>query len=427
MPDPDLRIREELLSLHAINPFVTESSSPRALMCAAHLSQVVTIEDGASQIIQTGLGSQLADNTFSCKVRNDSRVLSIIKRYNGVSATTVNSTTEYSVILEDLTTGGLDIVNIPTYHKLHQYFGFRYKLNEDILGAALGTVVPAGTIFADSPTVETDSEGGKDYRFGRPVNLAYLHIPEVTGDGVIISKSLAEKFMFRTYEVIVIEFGEKSFPLNLYGGDSEYKIFPDIGEYVNTDRVVAATRRYDSMMSPNTTSRRDVRDYSAYFDKPYYSKSNGAKVVDIKAYSNKKARKSVYTTTTDQAERYVVGLKKYYAEIITAYDAANRNYRARNRTDIPVSPELHRLLVDAYVATEDSRYVRYTNTNDIVDLYRVEIVLEHTTIPDISGFKVTTLHGSKGVVVGVREDSEMPVDANGNRAEMIMDPTSIPG
>jgi len=34
---------------------------------------------------------------------------------------------------------------------------------------------------------------------------------------------------------------------------------------------------------------------------------------------------------------------------------------------------------------------------------------------------------SKGVFVEVRPDELMPVDANGVRADAIMDPTSIPG
>jgi len=424
--DPDLAIREELLSLHAINPFIAESSAPRCLMLSGHLSQLVTIEGGSPQIIQTGVDPQLADNTFSRKIKNDSRVISIIKRYNGISATSITTTTEYLVIVEDIETNMLDIVTIPTFHKLHQYFGFKYKVNEDILNSAVGMVLPKDTVLADSPSVTVDSEGGKEYSFGCPLNLAYLHIPEVTGDGIVISESATKRFRYKTYETVVMEFGESSFPLNLYGDKDNYKIFPDIGECINPDRVIAATRKYDSLMSPCTTSGNDVRNYSAYFDKPYYSK-NGGKVVDIRVFSNKKSRKSVYTETTTQAERYVVGLTKYYADIIAAYDNCNRQYRARNRSDIPVSPEFHRLLVDAYVATEDTRYVRYTNANDIVDLFRVEIIVEHDTIPDILGFKASSIHGSKGVIVDVRKDVDMPVDANGIRADVIFDPTSIPG
>jgi len=39
----------------------------------------------------------------------------------------------------------------------------------------------------------------------------------------------------------------------------------------------------------------------------------------------------------------------------------------------------------------------------------------------------TALNVEKGVVVGVLPDNMMPVDANGVRAECMLDPTSIPG
>jgi len=389
--DPDLVIREELLSLHAINPFIGNISSARSIMVSGHLSQIVVIENGEPQIIQTGIDPQLAQNTFSKKLEADSRILAILKRYNGVSATSVTELTEYLVITQDVETNQLDIVSIPRYHKLHQNFGFKYKLNEDTLNHnILNTVMPKGTIFADSPTVSKDSE----YKFGRPVNIAYLHIPEVTGDGVVISESLAKKYAYRTYETIVVEFGEKSFPLNMYGDDDNYKPFPDIGERVNSDRVTIATRDYETPLSPALTSRSDVKDYSVYFDKPFYAKADGATVVDIKVFHNAKFRKSTYTKTTEQVDKYAKALKQYYRDIINVYTATAKEYYLRYKQDIPVSEQFHRLLLDAYAVVEEARNIRYTYKNDLVDLYRVEITLEYLVAPDVTGSKVTTLHGS---------------------------------
>jgi hypothetical protein len=386
--DQDLRIREQLLSLHSLNPFIAAASSPRGLMFGAHLSQCVTIEHGEPQIIQTGVDVQLADNTFSCGVKNESVVLAILKRYNGVSAGSVCETAEYLVVVQDVVTNELDAVSIPTFHKLHQYFGFRYKLDENTLNAALiGTIIPAGATFADSPTVVKDTDGDKVYNFGVPVNLAYLSIPEVTGDGVIISESLAEKFTFRTYETVSMEFGEHSFPLNLYGDDEHYKPFPDIGEKVNDDRVVIATREYNTELSPALISRQDVKDYSVYFDKPYYVKSTGGVLVDIKAYHSEKSRKSTYTETTDQADKYVRALKQFYQDVVNVYtEQQKNNYRCYGK-EAPVTPRFHRMLIDAYASCEKTRKIRYTHTNDLVDLYRLEFTIEFKTIPEI-GFKV---------------------------------------
>jgi len=388
--DPDLRIRDELLGLHSIQPWVLCCSSPRSLMMSSHLSQIVTIEGGEPQIIQTGLETQLSENTMSCKLEHDSRVIAFLRRYNGLSAGSVDSASEHVAIVQNLDTNELDAVIIPRYNKLHQTFGFKYKLNEEVFTPLnINNVLPKDTIFADSPTVSKD----KEYKFGVPATIAYLHIPEVTGDGVVISEDLAKKFKFRTYETIVAEFGEGSFPLNLYGDDDNYKPFPDIGEAVNDDRVVIATRDYDAMLSPVLVSKSGVKNYSVYFDKPFYAKATGAKIVDIKVYRNAKSRKSTYAKTTDQVDRYADALKSYYMNIIRVYEEQNREHYARYREDIPVSESLHRLLVDAYAITESKRNVRYTYKNDLVDMYRVELTLEYSTIPNEQGFKVTTLHG----------------------------------
>ena len=393
--DEDLKIREELVGLHAaINPFIAHSSSPRGLMSSGHISQIVTIEHGEAQIIQTGLETQFAENTFSCRLEADSRIVAVLRRYNGVSANTVTETAEYTVIAQDVTTGELDVIPIPRFHKLHQQFGFEYKVNEDILNAGIvNTILPKGTILADSPTVSKD----KEYRFGVPVNLAYLHVPEVTGDGVILSDKLAKKFEFNTYETIVAEFGEKTFPLNLHGDGDNYKIIPDIGEMVPDDRVVMATREYDPELAPALLSREAVKNYSVNFDKPFYAKSTGGEIVDIKVYSNSKARKSTYTETTDQVTRYDEALIRHYKDILTVYEEQNKVHYAKHRESVPVTPAMQRLLLDAYAATECSRNVRYTNTNDVVDLYRVEITIGYRKIPDLLGYKVTTLHGIWGV------------------------------
>ncbi len=389
--DPDLRIREELIGLHAVfNPFINCCSSPRGLMMASHLSQIVTIEGGEPQIIQTGLESQLAEATFSKKLEFPVRVISILKRYNGISANSVTGTSSRLVIVQNLDNDELDVIDIPRYHKLHQSFGFKYVLNDEALDpSVVNTVLPKDTVLADSPTVTKSGE----YAFGVPANIAYLHIPEVTGDGVVISEGLAAKFQFRTYENVTIECGEKSFLLNLYGDDDNYKPFPEIGEYINSDRVIAATRDYSTELAPALVSKTDVMDYSVYFDKPFYSKAAGGKVVDIKVYHNSKARISTYTKTTAQLDKYSEALKQYYRDIITVYESKCKSHYAQYKTDLPVSEKFHRLLLDAYTVTENNRNVRYTYKNDPVDLYRIEFTIEHKTTPNRDGYKTTTLHG----------------------------------
>jgi len=420
----NLNIQEELLSFHAINPFIAHSSSPRGLMMSSHIAQHVVLEEGRPGIIQTGIERQLGKNTYSAKAESDVRVVSVIKRYNGVSANTVTATSEYTVIVQDIETGVLDIIPVPSYHKFHQLFGFGYRVNEDILNPSIiGRVLPKDTVLADSPAVHKDGS----YAFGRPVNIAYMSIPEVTGDGVVISDTLAKKLRFKTYETVVVEFGEKCFPLNLYGDESNYKAFPEIGEYIRKDRAVIATRNYDTELSPALTSVNDVMQYDPDYDRCYFSKSVGGKIIDIKAYSNPKIRRNIYTNTSDQVVKYTESLKNYYRDILKVYEQQKAEYWNRFKLELPVSERLTSLLLDARAITEEKKNVKYTYKNDLVDLYRVEFVIEHDTVPDDNGFKITGMNGSKGIIAAVMPEKEMPVDVYGNIAEVVMDPTSIPG
>lgn len=48
----------------------------------------------------------------------------------------------------------------------------------------------------------------------------------------------------------------------------------------------------------------------------------------------------------------------------------------------------------------------------------ITFVIEHLIVPTI-GYKETDIHGGKGVICSVREDEDMPMDADGNRADLV--------
>lgn len=387
-----MEITEEYIGLHAVNPFIANNSSARSYMFSNHISQIVTLEHGEEKIIQTGLEKQFGDTTFSKKLENDSRILNILTRYNGIDINHASETTELTVVYEDIITGEVGIIDIPKYFKLHQYFGFKYKWNYDILNAVTAnTILPANTVLADSPTVTTN----KGYKFGVNANLAYLSIPEVTEDGVVISKTMAKKLAYKTYETRVVEFGEDSFPLNIYGDEDNYKAFPEIGEAICDDGVLMVLREYNSELTPALTSVNDVRDFDPAFDRCEYVKPKNSKIVDIKVWHNPKHKKSVYTGTTDGVDKYANGLKKYYQELINTYDKlVNDHYRKFKNRDLKISENFHRKLIDAYtIMNSKENKVKFTHRNDNLDIYRMEFVIEHSINEIVLGSKLTSIHG----------------------------------
>lgn len=401
----DLRIIEELIGIHAMNPFINHCSSARGTMMSSHFSQSLVLNDGEEKIIQTGLEKQFGDNTFAKKPEEDVRIIKVIDRYNSVEYNGIDAVVEKTFIVESLETGEIDYIDVPYYHKLHQYFGFKYNINPDVDKLKPGDILPKGYILADSPTVGKN----KGYKYGVNGNLALINTKETTEDGVIISKSFAEKLNYTIFESRVVEFGANHFPLNIYGDENTYKPFPDIGELVSDDSVIMALREYDERLSPALTSRNDVRDFDPLFDKVTYVKAPGedkqikdfhnggmkkvnyGRIVDIKVWSTPKSSKKVYTGTTDMLNKYVDGYKKYYNDLLRVYEDLSYDKLRTKQTkkELKLSDRFHRLIIEAMaIANPNNDKITYKNRNELLDLYRIEFVIEYTCTASI-GSKIS--------------------------------------
>ena len=424
----DMSIREELVGIHAIQPFLPHISAPRSIMVSSQFSQIVTITNGDERIIQTGLENQFGKYTYSKKFDTDARIIALIDRYNGIDANSVNETVEITVIFENLETGEIDYLNVPNYHSLHQYFGFEYQWNTELLNSLRnGSIVKKGTVLADSPTRR---DGG--YAFGLNANICLLTTPETAEDGVVISETTAKRLSYKVYEKRTVEYGIDAFPLNMYGDEDNYKAFPEIGERINDDGVLMVLREYDSELSPALVSINDVRDFNPMFDKAIYVKGKGGKIVDIKLTINPRFKKETYNNTNNLADKYANSLIEYHRKILDVYNRLERDhYKKFHNNNISISDKLNKLILNSLaIVNPDNRPIEKTYKNERQDLYRLEFVIEYDYAEKggvALGAKITDLSGSKGVVVEIRKDEDMPYDpVNNIRADIIMDPSSIP-
>ena len=390
----DMSIREELISIHAINPFCPHTSSSRLIMVSSQLSQIVTLENGDERIIQTGIEQQLGNNTFSKKFDTDVRIIALVDRYGGIDTNSVTETVEITVIFENLETGEIDYLSVPNYHSLHQYFGFAYDWNTEVLNSLTnGSIVKKDTVLADSPTRR---DGG--YKFGLNANVALLTIPEVAEDGVVISKTMAKKLSYKIYERRTVEYGIDSFPLNIYGDEENYKAFPEIGERIGDDGVLMVLREYDSELAPALVSIKDVRDFNPMFDKAVYVKGKGGLIKDIKITTNPRFKKETYNNTNDIADKYVNSLIEHHRKILEVFNKLERDhYRKFRNNNMPISDKLNKLILNSLaIVNPDNRPIEKTYKNERQDLYRIEFVIEYDYAEMggvANGAKVTDLHG----------------------------------
>lgn len=428
--DDLLRVTEELIGIHAINPFACYMSSSRSVMLSSHLSQALVIENSEEPIVQSGVERELGKYTMYAGPNCNCRIIKIIPRYRpGFDSDSIEFSPEKIVIYEDTDTMEIGYFTVPYFRSMHQHFGFKYQLTD--LGKSLvpETYLGKEDVVADTPNKKEN--GG--YGYGINLNTALMSAPGVAEDGYIVSESALQKLKFRIYEKRTVEFGRESFPLNLYGDESHYKIMPEIGEKIHPSGILMALRKHDDLITPVSLGVRSTMDVDVTFDECIYVREGEGRVVDIVVTHNPTTNTRTLSNTTDCLNKYINGIRTFYEELLSMEAEIYRKRKMKyGDTNVVFKHSLTRLLAEAhsYIDTDrasgGSKYrnnITKTFKNDVLDEYRIDFVIEYIITPTV-GFKLTGIHGDKGVITDVWPDERMPVDKNGVRAELIGDPTS---
>jgi DNA-directed RNA polymerase beta subunit len=397
--DELLKLRPEFLGIHAIDPFVDSDSSARSIMKGSHISQALTLINGTEKIITTGIDRELGKYTFSAAPDDDCTVLYVVPRYKeGHSSTSIPMNPETLVIYENAKTRAIGCFSIPYYKTLHQHFGFKYEKTPSYTKLIPGEPLQANEAVADTPAKK--SNGG--YAYGVELNVALMSHPGVAEDGMIVSRDALEKLKFRVFEKRSVEFGMRSFPINLYGDENNYKPFPEIGDRIHESGAIMVLRKYDPELAPVMTSIYDTMEPDFTFDEPIYVRGSEGKVVDIKVFHNPGNKPGLYSGIMDSMGKYVNALEQFYSNLLNIEEEIRRDRMSKfGSRDVEFEPEFHRLLVEAYSMVNGNHSflnsrgiprVKKLYRGDPVDEYRIEFVIEYEITPTV-GYKLSALHG----------------------------------
>lgn len=408
----------DLLSVNSMVPFSGTISASRGQMFASHISQKLVVNGLQQRYLFTGMEKEFGKYTFAIKMPSDGKILKIIERYQktyGQGSIELNPQT--IIIYEDVDTKVVGMVEIVNYCSYHQYFGFSYETKPGFNQIAKGKVIDKDTIFLDSPAVGPQGE----YKFGVQMNMCYMTHPSVSEDGIMISRDVLDKFKFKTYERRIVEWGSKRFPLNLYGTHSNFKAFPDIGEKIRDDGVLMMFRTYDPLLAPVEQSIYDLTEPDHMFDDAMYAAGPNGRIVDIIIHHDPSSNNTTPDGMDTQANKYVNASRTFYTEIVAEW----KRLKKLLGDSLQITEEFHRLVVEALAAIDDggSSKIQKLHRMSPLDDYRVEFVIEYEITPTI-GFKLTDCMGGKAVICHIAEPHEMPVDEDGNRADIVMDPNS---
>lgn len=410
------QLHRDLMGVNSLNPFDGEDSSSRKQMFSSHIGQALVIKGATERRIQTGMEREYAKYTFSTKMPTDAYIIKVIDRHRPqIGADSIEFNPQTVVIYEDVHTKRIGVVNLAKYCSHHQYFGFEYRATDHLQEVRPGNSIAKDTVLLDSPSVTHD--GG--YRYGVELNMAFMSHPAVSEDGVMICSDVLNKLSIKTYEHRVVEWGSKRFPMNLYGDETTFKAFPDIGEYVRDDGMLMCLRSYDKDLAVVEQGIHDLQQPDYFSDNRTYAAGAGGRVVDIRVQHDGQPGHAP-TGMDAQPEKYDRARRQFYREILAEYNRLRHDRGER----LEVTPEFHRLIVEALaVLDQDQQRIVKLYRQAPLDDWRVEFVIEYNITPTI-GFKVTDCHGGKGVICYIAKPEEMPVDEAGNRADVVMDPNS---
>lgn len=420
-----VKLNKRYLGFSGMANFGENVSSSRYAMFFGFFGQYVsTLKNSEPPITLSGLEHDFGETLFSRRLPHDSTILSIIDRYYSPYKDGINTVCEKIVIYHDRETNQIDFMNIPYIEKHNPKFGFNHKPEPILDDVEYGDTLEAGTYLSRTNSDKGDGEVG----FGLNVTGALISHKHVAEDTVIITESLSKRGEFTTYQTIEGMTGYNNIPLNAFGDDENYKVFPDLGEIID-DTVVFATRSLppstfksdgtDSKIGSaghyiSTYSNAHLQCLDPEFDRLYNVNKPKGKVVDIIVLKNPKGKKvASHHDAFGQLEKYANAYKAYAKQFVETIDKIKRDYKG-----IPLSHKLHNEAVYFRSILDES--IVKTKGLDKLDLYYVKIVVEFTHTLK-KGMKVTGLYGNKGVIGGVVPDEYL------NGLDYIMEAKSIAG
>lgn len=403
-------LRPEFLSINSLNPWPGHDSSSRGTMfSSSHIGQSLQIAGCTPRRCQTGTEREFGRFTFKIKAPCDMNVIKVIPKFSqtlGMGGIRENPSSV--IIYEDIATkevGIIDLVRFSTaIDNRHQHFGFRYKFTPAEQHLYPGSRIPKGTILADSPAIDDDG----NYCYGTETNTAFMSVPGITEDGVVVSESYLKRLTSKGFEKRTVNWGKQYYPLNLYGDNQNYKPFPDIGDRIRDDGLLFALRPYDDLLGPVEMHPAALQEPDYIFDKLVYAEPN-AKVVDVTVHHDDTQRSEPTPVgISDQCERYMESTRRFYDTILDVH----ADLLMKQGKSLTCTPDFHRLVVEGISDRGHKenpylhklkkrneaakRKVQKMHRRAPLDDWRVEIAFEYDAVPCI-GYKLTDCHGGKGV------------------------------
>lgn len=411
-------IKPEFISMAADNSFAAQTSSSRLCMHSSHFAAHLALLTPDEKILKTGVEYELGKTINDIRVDEDSIVKAVVTRYPNMGF----EPPVHSVFTEFFQDNQLfiDVIDVPGHKTSHNFFGYRLTKTDEFNTLSYNTEIPKGAILA-----KTDSYGRDGaYNYGLNANVVYMSHPSVSDDGFVVSESFTKRAQSLSVLKRAINITKNTIPVNLNGDPDIFKFLPNIGEMVRPDGLLCALRERNDWFSVSDLSTDSLNEVDVTFDRLVYV-NPGSIVTDITVERGNYGKNEFTPLMTEQLDRYAEAQVNYYQQIITQFEKIEKEKKSLygSMDNVRMTPRLHQLLDRAYVMVQ---MAQPNNKNKmcyrklLVDQYRIVVTTVSVITPKL-GHKLSDIHASKGVICAILPDEMMPVDKNGNRADVISD------
>ena len=390
---------EHLLGKGLNIPNNITNSGPRKIMNGIHQSHTLVLTHSEVPYVATG-----SENDFGNK---SSSILTTDTGYNVIGKIERFSQARehnYYLILEDPEKKKLHVVERISYKHKTEVYGYLYN-NNIIDSYEVGSYIPKGTTLRRS--IGFDKFGNKTN--GTNLNVAYMSLDDNMEDSVLVSDIACEKMEAPLIKKVSVILNDNDIPLNIYGDENRYKVFPDIGEKIENGILLSYRRenKEESIYSQAISRLRQIEMSDTKI-------TITGTVLDIRLYCNN--REELQTGQYNQQLLY------YY----------NDRMRMCNSILSLVGP----YIANGYTMTYDLNKLFTTCQQEVNGVQFLDknkfskVELEFTIMEERKlevGDKVADRYGGKGVVSKIIPHELMPKLPNGMHVDMIKNSSTMYG
>lgn len=407
----DLNVPLELMGIPAfLSPMLHKVSTGRATMFSAHAAQAMVIDGAETPLISSGLEPKVGEYEFNKSARDqDVQIKELVPKF---ASNMSRGLTTHNPMITMVYLGAKDnligYVDIPSYTELGDGFGYiNKKLNRHLL-------VKDSYIEQETKFVSAPNHDGNLYNLGVNATVCYMPDWNVTEDAFVLSDTLAKKMTHTVINTLNLSLNTNDIPLNLYGNEDEYKIFPDIGETVRDDGCIIALRNHDTSSLLSDITAESLRTLEPLHDEMHVAPP-GAEIIDVQVFTHQRKYPKILK------DELYVQLMEYQQQHILYYETIVNIYDKYLKLGYKFTPGFTNLATRCNMLCHSraGRQMVLMNKKEPVEFINLKITWAISRNVD-KGFKISDRVGSKGVISEIRKAEDMPITADGIRADILI-------